>query len=223
MTGEAGAAVAGIKPNTTRNWVAKPLRPLMALRRPGAGSRVGRVDVSTKYTRAGTRLLVTDARYARDGRLWLEVALPTRPTGLRGWIPAAPTLLYRDDWFVRVSTGRRRLEVFRSGRLVRRWKVVVGRPSTPTPHGLFSIYEKASLANPRGFVGPWALHLTAFSNVLFKFGAGEGQIAIHGRGPAALGDPLGSARSNGCIRLDNRAIQWLRIHVGHGTAVRITK
>ncbi len=217
------SSLAGIAPDQTGSWIAKPFRPLLARRRPGDGARVARVDVTTTYTGSATRLLVTAGRYDREGQLWLQVALPIRPTGVRGWIPAAPTHLYRSNWFIRISTKKRRLEVFESGRLRRSVSVVVGSRKTPTPVGLFAVYEKTPMANPRGFEGPWALHLTAFSNVLFQFGAGKGRVAIHGRGPSALGDPLGSARSNGCIRLHNRDIQWLRSRVGHGTTVRITR
>jgi lipoprotein-anchoring transpeptidase ErfK/SrfK len=50
-------------------------------------------------------------------------------------------------------------------------------------------------------------------------------VAIHGRGGASLLDPLGSARSHGCIRLSNRAVSWLVSTVGYeqlpGTPVQI--
>ena len=51
------------------------------------------------------------------------------------------------------------------------------------------------------FYGPWALHLTALSDVLTTFDGGPGRIAIHGRGGSSLRDPLGTARSHGCIRI----------------------
>jgi lipoprotein-anchoring transpeptidase ErfK/SrfK len=46
-------------------------------------------------------------------------------------------------------------------------------------------------------------------------------VAIHGRGGALLADPLGSARSHGCIRLDNGAIAWLAARATEGTPVAI--
>jgi lipoprotein-anchoring transpeptidase ErfK/SrfK len=61
--------------------------------------------------------------------------------------------------------------------------------------------------------------------VLQRYEGGDGTVAIHGRGGASLLDPLGSARSHGCIRLSNHAIDWLvrRIGVTHlaGTPVDV--
>jgi lipoprotein-anchoring transpeptidase ErfK/SrfK len=69
------------------------------------------------------------------------------------------------------------------------------------------------------------LELTAHSNVLQRYDGGEGTVGIHGRGGASLLDPLGSARSHGCVRLSNQAIGWLvrRIGANHlpGTPVNV--
>lgn len=221
LGGPPGRPVPGLTPGSKGAWTAKPLIELAARTVPGGGKAKARIATRTRYTNAGTVLLVTAGRYDSEGRLWLEVALPVRPTGSRGWIRAAGVSLKRTPWSIRVSVSKRRVYVYRSGRRVRTMPAVVGRPSTPTPRGLFAVYERARMADPRGFLGPWALHLTAFSEVLFRFGAGDGQVAIHGRGPAALVDPLGSARSNGCIRLRNRDIEWLRRRAGAGTPVLI--
>jgi lipoprotein-anchoring transpeptidase ErfK/SrfK len=45
--------------------------------------------------------------------------------------------------------------------------------------------------------------------VLARYDGGDGRVALHGRGGASLRDPLGSARSHGCVRLENTAIDWL--------------
>ncbi len=50
---------------------------------------------------------------------------------------------------------------------------------------------------------------------------GPGRIAIHGGAGASLQDPLGSARSHGCIRIDNRAIAWMAGHIPQGAPVQI--
>jgi lipoprotein-anchoring transpeptidase ErfK/SrfK len=223
LEGRPGARAAGVTPSRQGAWVAKPLLRLRARSQPESGRIIATVDTETIYTRSATNLLVTAGRYDGEGRLWLQVALPIRPTGIRGWIPADAVMLKRTDTVIRISVSRRRVTVYRGGRRIRTMRAVVGKPATPTPRGLFAVYERARLANPKGFAGPWALHLTALSNVLFSFGAGNGRVAIHGRGPAALGDPLGSARSNGCIRLRNRDIQWLRQRAAPGTPVRVSR
>jgi lipoprotein-anchoring transpeptidase ErfK/SrfK len=77
--------------------------------------------------------------------------------------------------------------------------------STPTPRGLFAVLDVQSMP-AASFYGSWTLRLTAHSDVLRRFDGGDGRVAIHGRGGASLADPLGSALSHGCIRLDNTAI-----------------
>lgn len=67
--------------------------------------------------------------------------------------------------------------------------------------------------------GPFALALSARSNVLQEFEGGPGQIAIHGRDN--LGGTLGAAESHGCVRLASASIDWLAARIGPGTPVRI--
>jgi lipoprotein-anchoring transpeptidase ErfK/SrfK len=70
-------------------------------------------------------------------------------------------------------------------------------------------------------IGPWALHLTAFSRVLHSYDGGPGRVALHGRSGPLLADPLGSAASHGCVRMDNRVISRLARLAGAGTPVEI--
>jgi hypothetical protein len=92
---------------------------------------------------------------------------------------------------------------------------VVRKPSTPTPAGLFSIIGTWT-DPPDAFLGAWILALTAKSNALQQFDGGDGTVGIHGRGGASLLDPLGSAASHGCIRVDNSSIDWLVGAIGAG-------
>jgi lipoprotein-anchoring transpeptidase ErfK/SrfK len=96
---------------------------------------------------------------------------------------------------------------------VRSTRVVVGKPATPTPLGRFAV-TWAIRWHPNEFLGSWVLELTAHSNVLKRFDGGDGVVALHGRGGASLRDPLGSARSHGCVRLPNDTIEWLVRRVG---------
>jgi lipoprotein-anchoring transpeptidase ErfK/SrfK len=73
---------------------------------------------------------------------------------------------------------------------------------------------------PRGSAGaPFALALSARSNVFQEFEGGPGQIAMHGI--ANLGGTMGTAVSHGCIRLSNRNVTWLAARVPPGTVVTI--
>jgi lipoprotein-anchoring transpeptidase ErfK/SrfK len=174
----------------------------------------------TAWSAQPQALLVLDATRS-GGREWLKVLLPVRPNGSPGWIPRDRVVLGRTPYWIDVRVRLRRVTVYRMGRRVRRFRAVVGARATPTPRGLAAVYERNRQPDPHGFLGPWALPLTVLSDVLEDYGGGPGRIGIHGRGGASLRDPLGSARSHGCIRVANRHVTWLARHVPAGTPVRI--
>jgi len=166
-----------------------------------------------------TALPVIGRTVTRDGVPLLHVLLPGRPNGSRGWIEQAGTTLAKTSWHIVVRTTSRRLLVYHHGRLERTLVAIVGKPSTPTPHGHFFV-EESVLMPPGSTGGPYALALSAHSNVLQEFEGGPGQIAIHG--VANLTGQLGTASSHGCIRLDDRSIQWMAAHIAPGVRVNIT-
>jgi hypothetical protein len=160
-------------------------------------------------------LLVLRAAPDRMGRCWLQVRLPTRPNTAAAWIVADRTRLRSTHWRIVITRQARTLDVYRAGRRLRRFTVVVGTPSTPSPQGLFSIVGVWRW-NPADFLGSYIVPLTAHSNVLQEFGGGDGRVGMHGRGGASLRAPLGSASSHGCIRLANQSIEWIVHTVGAG-------
>lgn len=202
--------------------VAKVVVPSVVRSAPGGGRVLWTPATRTPWGGGPHWLTVFASGQDREGREWLRVGLPVRPNGSRGWIRADHVLLARTAWWIEVSTGRRRVSVYRDGRLVRRFQAVVGAPATPTPHGLYAVYDPVAQVPADGFLGPWALHLTAFSNVLDDYGGGPGRVAIHGRDAGSLRDPLGTARSHGCVRVTNADVSWLARRVPPGTPVRIT-
>jgi lipoprotein-anchoring transpeptidase ErfK/SrfK len=109
------------------------------------------------------------------------------------------------------------ITVYRDGHAARRFRAVVGKPSTPTPGGHFFVEESLALAGQVG--GPFALATSARSDVLQEFEGGPGQIAIHGTD--YLAGALGSAASHGCIRLSTPAITWLAQRIGSGVSLTI--
>ena len=105
------------------------------------------------------------------------------------------------------------------GGRIKQLGVALGAPSTPTPKGTFAVYQKV---REPGYspLGPWALHLTAHSNVLFEYAGGPGRVAIHGaRG--ALWATAGTNPSHGCIRVPDPKIATLVPLVRPGTPVEI--
>jgi hypothetical protein len=199
--------------------LAQVVYPTRVRSRPGRGARRERLGTEARWGGGPVRLLVLRSALDSRDRRWLRVRLPKRPNDRAGWIRADRTRITTTRWRIVISTRSRKLTVRRAGRRVRRFAVVIGAPETPTPRGLFAISER--IRQPSGVLGPWALHLTAHSRVLEDYGGGKGRVAIHGRAGALLADPLGSARSHGCIRLDNRAVSWLARRAVEGTPVRI--
>jgi hypothetical protein len=192
------------------------------------GATVGVLSPLTAWGHGEQRLLVVGAATRADGSRWLQVLLGSRGAGAavndhRAWVPAARVEVRRTTWRVEVSLADRRLVVLRDGRLQRSTRVVVGAPSTPTPTGRFAIYERARQPDPRAFLGPWALHLTAHSEVLDDYGGGPGRVAIHGRDGASLADPLGSARSHGCVRIPDPVVSWMARVLPVGTPVVVRR
>jgi len=217
-----GGASAQSAPSDVGEWVARVVYRAVAHTEPsGAAPALGLISPVSRWG-TPTDLLVLDARRDASGREWLRLLLDERPNGSAVWVDADDTVLYRDRWRIAVSRVQRRVAVYRDGHLSRAFAAVVGKPSTPTPSGLFAIAAKLRQPDPREFEGSWVLPLTAHSNVLRRFAGGDGQVALHGRGGTSLLDPLGSARSHGCVRLANRAIAWIAAHVPVGTAVRVS-
>ena len=200
------------KPSAARAWRAELItgtRTWRSVPKPG-DKRLGVVG-----PRDSSALLVMRAARDRNGRCWVLVRLPSRPNNARAWVRADRVGLRSTRWRIVVSRRARTLAVHRDGEHRRRFRVVVGAPGTPTPHGLVSIIGVWRW-NSADFLGSYILPLTAHSNVLQEFGGGDGRVGIHGRGGASLLDPLGSARSHGCIRLSNEAIKWIVRTVGAG-------
>lgn len=143
----------------------------------------------------------------------------------RRWINRDDLRLRPTPWRIVISRSQRTITLLDAGKTVRTLRVVVGAQSTPTPGGLFAVL-RADHWNPGDFLGSWIIRLTVHSRVLQEFDGGDGRVAIHGRGGASLLDPLGSARSHGCIRLSNTAINWLVSTIGlddlPGTPVQIS-
>lgn len=217
-TGSAAAAGIPTRVQATQE-LALLLTAHAAHQAPDAGSpQVALVGARRPITGEQTTLPVTGRSTGAGGARWLHVMLPGRPDGSTGWIVQNGTRAIVTGWRILVDLAARSVRVYRDGRPVRAFQAVVGKPSTPTPTGQFFVEETVQMqAGQAG--GPFALALSARSNVLQEFEGGPGQIAIHGRD--SLGGTLGAAESHGCVRLDTASIDWLAARIGPGTPVRI--
>ncbi len=184
------------------------------------GGRIEAVAARRPLTRSRTVLPVLGHVSGRRAGTWLRVRLPGRPNGHTGWISANRTRQASTPWQVRVKLSTRRVTVYRGGHARRRFRAVIGKPSTPTPRGVYFIEEALALSSYETG-GPFALATSARSNVFQEFEGGPGQIGIHGTNNLS-GTP-GSAVSHGCIRLGTHAISWLARRVGAGVPLTITR
>lgn len=114
-------------------------------------------------------------------------------------IPLAPSPIE-----IIINIAAKRLTVYRNGSIFREYIVATGKPETPTPVGVFEVINKE--IDPGGPYGTRWLGLS-------KRGYG-----IHGtNNPSSIG----TAASNGCIRMYNEDIESLFDITVVGTPVRI--
>jgi len=212
-------ARAGTRPSVARTQeLAVLLDSHRVLSAPG-GTYIRTVLAEGPITGQHTTLPVLGRRVDANRRRWLKVLLPGRPNSSTGWIAATATLARTTDWHLQVRTASRRVFAYRAGRVIKIFPAIVGKPSTPTPHGEFFVEENVRM--PAGSAGaPFALALSARSNVLQEFEGGPGQIAMHGL--VGVGGTLGTAVSHGCIRLANPTTRWLAARIRPGVPVTIT-
>ncbi|WHH59586.1 L,D-transpeptidase [Petroclostridium sp. X23] len=116
----------------------------------------------------------------------------------------APFAYFMQTYSITVNTTVRTLVLYRNGKVYKTYPIAIGKASTPTPKGTFTVINKAY--NPGGAFGVRWLGLS-------KRGYG-----IHGtNNPSSIG----KAVSNGCIRMHNNNVIELYNLVSIGTVVKI--
>jgi lipoprotein-anchoring transpeptidase ErfK/SrfK len=163
---------------------------------------------------------VLEHRVLKDGSEWLHVRALRGRQNVKVWIPRWATRQVWLDYRVLIDLSSRKAKIYREGKIVRRFRVVVGAPSTPTPTGRFFVVDRMHLRDSWAR-GGWALATSAFSRVLTDFAGGSGQVAMHTRG--SLTAPVGTAASHGCIRLNDGDIRWMAARVPNGTPIWIQR
>ncbi len=193
-----------------------------AYSRPTRASKpIQQVSATRPITGEQTVLpVIAHATTAAHGTAWVKVLLPGRPNSHAGWIPARSATPDNTRWQIVVRISRRTVTVLWGGRPLRTFTAVVGKSSTPTPLGRFFVEEVIALY-PQDVGAPYALALSARSDVLQEFDGGPGQIAFHGT--SNVGGMPGTAASHGCMRLNTPDITWLAHRIGTGTLVTIRR
>ncbi|HEY0415149.1 MAG TPA: L,D-transpeptidase [Gaiellaceae bacterium] len=192
------------------------VRPATLYRRPGRGV-VGTLGVADRYG-FPTTVSVLERRTLCSSR-WYRVRYTTWPNGASAWVRSGDLVTTRLRSRIVVDVSRRRLFLFRRGRVVLSTPAAVGKGATPTPIGWFFITQKFVVDPATGPYGPRAIGISAFSNILRSWRDG-GPIGIHGTNERfSVGKPV----SHGCVRLPNAAIMKLFAVVPLGTPVVIRR
>jgi L,D-transpeptidase catalytic domain len=155
--------------------------------------------------------------YTIGAHTWIEVPIPGRPNGKKGWVPAgALGEMHVTHEYLKVNREALKITLFRDGRAIWSAPVGVGRPSLPTPTGHFYITEKLqAIGGP--VYGPFAFGTSAYAPTLSEW-PGGGVVGIHGTNEPEL---IPGYPSHGCIRLRDADIVQLYGMVEVGTPLEI--
>lgn len=215
----AAAPQVPVAPTAKLAWVGRVIAPVTARRAPTMSATARTVVQPIAPLGGGATTLLITRSVVRDGVRWVEVLLPIRPNGSRGWVPADVLRMSTTPMRIAIDVSERRLRLFRSGKRVMSVPIAVGKPSTPTPTGpLFAIAEQIPTNQPGAFLGPMVMPLTGYSETLNEFAGGNGRVAIHG---TSLPQLIGQAVSHGCMRMRNADVLRLAGAARPGTPVSI--
>src|SRR5215212_3623978 len=116
-----------------------------------------------------------------------------------------------------VSIPDRKLAVIENGEVVTVFPVAVGKPSTPSPAGTFTIVNRVS--NPTYYKSGKAVAPGVANPVGTRWiGLSEKGYGIHGTSNPGS---IGFAKSHGCIRLRNQDVERLFDRVRTGDVVEL--
>lgn len=223
--------VATAKGATVDVYQAKPGVPSSKITQPPAGrvQPIPRADLNSAGSRAtdsgwqfdnptyfGNPLVFVVEENQGD---WLKVHVPVRPNGSMGWVKASQVTLSEHQYAIEVSLSEAKVRAWSGSELLGEGPVVHGAAGSPTPVGTFYINEKIPQSYAGGAYGPWILSTSAYSESMELFDNGLPVVALHGTNQPGL---LGSAVSNGCVRMQNDLVTLLANAIPAGTPVTVT-
>ncbi len=162
-------------------------------------------------------LLLSERTDTTTDRQWVQIRLPKRPNGRKGWVPRdalGPYNVVRHQLVVNRRTLRATL--YKKGRKVWSARVGVGAPGTITPAGKFWIREKFRFRNTPVY-GTHAIGTSAYAPSLTDWPNG-GVVGMHGTNQPGL---IPGRPSHGCIRVKNPDIARLYRLLPVGTPLLI--
>ena len=147
---------------------------------------------------------------------WLAVRSSALGNTRLGWVRARRVSLLNRTPSLEVDLSKRELVVHDVG-IVRRMRVAVGAPDTPTPSGTFYVTDKLRGADFGMYYGCCILALSGRQPNLPEGWSGGDRLAIHGSPTATWGQAV----SNGCLHADEADLRYLMKSVPLGTVVQI--
>jgi len=141
----------------------------------------------------------------------LQTSVPAPPS------PAAPAFAKATVRWVLVSIPDRKLALFENGKVVRIYRVAVGKISTPSPVGEFNIVNRVT--NPTYYHKGQVIAAGKGNPVGTRWmGLSAKRYGIHGTNQP---NSIGKAASSGCIRVGRKDLEELFAHIDVGDAVQI--
>lgn len=207
-------AAAARAPHVFRNLVARPAHGSVVLRAAPGGRPLVRVGPRTIF---GSPVALGVVAVRGE---WLKVTSEALANEHYGWVERGRDVSVRADaWALHAFLSRHELFVLRDGRVVRRIRVAIGAPASPTPTGRYAVSEKLAGSRYGAVYGCCILGLTAhqprppagWSTGVTYF------VAIHG------GSGIGESVSAGCLHASEPALRYLMRTIPLGTAIRISR
>ena len=121
------------------------------------------------------------------------------------WNNAEKKAENKHSYSLLVDLGERKIYLLDNGKQIKSYRCAVGKPSTPSPLGCYSIVQKARWGE--GFGGFW-----------MGIDCPWGKFGMHG---TTKPDTIGTAASHGCFRMKNSDAEELYDLVPYGTPVLI--
>jgi L,D-transpeptidase catalytic domain len=174
-------------------------RPTTLYRNPGGRVRI-RLSAKTEWN--SPRVLGVVLRRGD----WVAVQAPELGNNEVAWMPANRARLDCVTWSMNADLSRRLLSVRRDGKVVRRFRIAIGRRGSPTPEGRFSVTDKLRVTDPGSPYGCCVLALTGHQTRLPAAWPGGDRLAVHATTELSS---IGKPASLGCMRITSAQARWL--------------
>jgi len=183
-----------------------------ALRARPGGPVVARVGAKTEFGSPETLAVVEH----RGG--WLGVVSANRANGRLAWMRAGSVTLGDTRISLTLDLSTRTLVLKRGDQVVRRMRVGIGRPGSPTPTGRFAVTDKLGGRAFGPYYGCCIIALSAHQTRVPAGWPGGDRIAIHGTNAPST---IGARASAGCAHARDADLRILMRLVPLGAPVFI--